>query len=271
MSHVFTVRGVRPSSFSAVCAGLALHDLRMVEEAPTADEWPEGTVHFHREDVSARNTEITRTPEGVEVRVMSMSAPEDVELALRFVEVFASELGAATVDAEMVGEIELSRLREVFDDRWIASQWESGVRVVRALVADGRGPITVPGATRSFVVGARLLAEIETADGMLERMRRVQWIEREGFRAAGRFQASKDGADFTFAVLLPDEDLFVPVVDRILIEEPKETRALFDASKLGEVIGEPWTPLDERQGCFRALRGAAWTEIGRRARLTADG
>jgi len=263
MSYTFTLRSARSLSFDDVRADLGVPDLAMVE-AVASENWPEGIIHLHREFVSARNVEVTKDKGTFEVRLMSMSAPEDTELALRIVETVAARLGVRTVDSENFGELPVSELRVAHDDAWVRNQWESGASVVAAMIGQGRGPITVPGARRSFVLGTRSIAELDTSDKLLARMRRVQWIEREGFRAAGVFEASKDDGRFTFAVLLPDEDIFIPVTDKIVIKD--DAAIVFDRSKLADVVGPRWEALDECQGCFRAISGADWNAVIGRAR-----
>jgi hypothetical protein len=124
---------------------------------------------------------------------------------------------------------------------------------------------------RDFVVGAQLLAELDSDEALLERMRRVQWIEDLGYRAAGSFSAARDQQQFTFAVILPGEALFFPAVDKALVDaEPgNKDLILFDAAKLPTVIGPSWTQLDEKQGCFSALDAEQWSELVARARAAA--
>jgi len=249
---------------------LALDDVR-------SDAGGEGLVpglyRFHREGVSTRFTELKVTASTVAVRMFSLASPEDVALAMKLVRSLAELGGVREANAEMLGVTPIADIIAHHDATWADAQVRSGLRTLRAMIEDGRGPMEIPGARRSYFVGARVLAELaESGDEdtahrrLLEQIRRVQWMP---VRTAGTFVATgRDGDEVKLAVWMGDEVIFPAVpyaaVSRELDDGGRDV-VLVDSSHVPRLAGEHWTYIDERQGHVRAF-GEGWPAVVEAAR-----
>jgi len=256
MSTTISLAGQLPVLADLVSA-LAIADLRVEEN--------ESGIHrFHLDGRSTRYTEVT-VGETLDVRMFSMAAPEDVELAVRIAECAASIMGIGEADAELAGVVPVTELRDVYDASWAESQARSGVRVLRALIEDGRGPIEMPGPVRSFCVGPRVLAEVAGEDEhvrMWEAIRAVQWLR---VRTAGVFVAGEK--ETKLAVWLGDEVVFPPVAYAAVSREPE--LVLVKAEHVPVLAGSHWRQLDERQGHIAEFSAEEWAAVIEAARAFA--
>ena len=163
MSYDLVVAGAAPG-WRALRAALATPDLAGLPEASADDGWPGGRLRLHRAGISTRATELVAEPEGrVRIEIRALAAPEDCDLALDVAEALARLAGAAAVEADYFGAVSLADLRRLHGADWRHEQAQSGARALGALIADGRGPIAVPGPVRACWIGARLLGEVERA------------------------------------------------------------------------------------------------------------
>lgn len=256
MSTTISLAGRLPELADLVGA-LANADLRVEEN--------ESGVHrFHLDGRSTRVTEVT-VAETFDVRMFSLAAPEDVELAVRIAECAARIMGLREANAEGAGVIPIGELRDVYDARWAEDQARSGVRVVRALIEQGRGPIQMPGPVRPFCVGPRVLAEVAGEDEhvrMLAAIRAVQWLR---VRSAGVFVAGDE--ETRLAIWLGDEIVFPPVAYAAVSREPEVV--LVKAEHVRELAGSHWRPLDEVQGHITPFTETEWAAVLEAARAFA--
>ena len=266
MSYTFTLRSARSLSFDEVRADLGVPDLAMVESV-ASESWPEGIIHLHREFVSARNVEVTKDKATFEVRLMSMSAPEDTELALRIVETVAARLGVRTVDSENFGELPVPELRVAHDDAWVRNQWESGASVVAAMIGQGRGPITVPGARRSFVLGRARSRSSTRPTSSSRACAACNGSSAKVFEPPASSKRRRTMVASRSPSSCRTKTSSSPSPTRIVIQA--DEAIVFDHSKLAGVVGPTWEALDECQGCFRAISGADWNAVLGRARAAA--
>jgi hypothetical protein len=283
MSYLLTLAVASPPSRDALVEALALSDLQVT--AREGGDW-DGVVHLARVGLSTRSTELSWKEGRFEVRVLSLAAPEDGALAVRAVEVAAELTGQSEVETELHGTIPVADLGRTHDARWLESLAESCARTVATLVREGRGPIEIPGPMRSFYFGprslARLAGPVETLHHrLLAALRRVQWLEPQ-HPAASRFVARKsDGrGEFSFAAWM-GRPLFLPAVDRVLIDvgmggkrgtssgmDSGISREVFlvPAEVVPELAGAHFMPLDERQGTIDGYTEAAWAALVAAAR-----
>jgi hypothetical protein len=291
MSYVLTLAAPSPPSRDALVEALALSDLQVT--AREGGDW-DGVVHLARVGLSTRSTELSWKEGRFEVRVLSLAAPEDGALAVRAVEAAARLTGQSEVETELHGTIPVADLASTHDARWVESLAESGARTVATLVREGRGPIEIPGPMRSFYFGprslARLAGPVETLHHrLLEALRRVQWLEAQ-HPAASRFVARQNNGagEFTFATWM-GRPIFLPAVDRVLIDVGMGARRsassgagsgtngggsggtdrevfLVPAEVVPELAGTHFTPLDERQGTIDGYTEAAWAALVAAAR-----
>lgn len=194
-----------------------------------------------------------------------LAAPEDVQLAVRIAECAASIMGIREADAEGAGVVPVGDLRDVYDASWAESQARSGVRVLRALIEQGRGPIQMPGPVRAFCVGPRVLAEVTGEDEharMLDAIRAVQWLR---VRTAGVFVAGEK--ETKVAVWLGEEVVFPPVAYAAVSREPDVV--LVKAEHVPELAGAHWRQLDEVQGHITKFTETEWPAVIAAARAFA--
>ena len=251
----------------AISRALHINDLRSLEDVPPpGTPWPDGIRHLFRHDISTRTTEITCGGGEFAVRMFSLASREDVELAVALAEYVAEHTGASVVSSEQGGEMPPDELETFYSTAWVDKQIESGFRVVSSLIRDGKGPIEIPGPNRSFCCGPRVLLQLGGGDAMVEAIRRVQWIP---IRTAAQFTANAktDNREIKLAIWLGEEVVF-PNVEFAGISDPlAEQRSVFmiPASRIPELAGERWTPIDEKQGIVAEL-GDDWPAVVAAAR-----
>jgi len=231
-----------------------------------------GIYRFHREGVSTRFTELKVTEDSVAVRIFSLASPEDVALAMRLVTELAILGDIHEANAEGMGVQPISTIEELHDAAWADAQAQSGLRVLRAMIAEGRGPMEMPGPKRGYFVGPRVLGELDAGGvaeaahlRLIEEVRRVQWLP---VRTAGTFLAKgPDGDDVKLAVWLGDEVVFPPVpYAAVSVEHEGGARdvVLIDSSHVPQLAGDRWTYIDERQGLIREI--SDWAAVVEAAR-----
>ncbi|MEO7094038.1 MAG: hypothetical protein ABI175_12365, partial [Polyangiales bacterium] len=121
---------------------IAVADLRI--DADEGGGLVPGIYRFHREGVSTRFTEVTVGETSLAVRIFSMASPEDVAFAMRIVTEVAALGALKAADAEMMGVVPIATIVAHHDAGWADEQAKSGVRVLRSMIEDGRGPMEVP-------------------------------------------------------------------------------------------------------------------------------
>lgn len=275
MSETITIAVPEPPDFigtlDAISAALHINDLRSVEDVPPpGTPWPIGIRHLFRHDISTRTTEITVDDRQFAIRIFSMASHEDVALAVALAEYVAEHAGVETVDSEQAGAITPADLAVYYGHTWADGQLESGHRVLSALVRDGKGPIEIPGPNRSFYIGPRVLLQLGPDQPhlrLLEAIRRVQWIP---IRTAGIFiaNAASDNREVKLAMWFGEEVVFPGVELACMSVEPRADKPevfLIPASRVPELAGERWTPIDERQGIL-ADCGDDWPAVVAAAR-----
>lgn len=252
---------------------IAVDDLRI--DASGAGLIP-GIYRFHREGVSTRFTEVTVAEASVKVRLFSMASPEDVAVAMRIVAEIAALGGLAKADAEMMGVVPIADIVAYHDLVWADHQAQSGLRVLRSMIEDGRGPMEISGPRRGYFVGPRVLAELdaggppETAHVRIQSaIRHAQWLP---VRTAGTFASQReDGTETKLAVWLGEEVVF-PAVPYAAVSVEHEGGArdvvLIDSSHVPGLAGDRWSYIDERQGHLRDF-GEDWPAIVDAARAFA--
>jgi hypothetical protein len=264
-------------SWRALRDAVPLRDLLLVPSEPAGDSWPEGGMGFCREGLSTRTTEVDWRAGRLKIVIRALASPDDCDLALRVAEAAARLSGAATVEADYFGAVDIPELFRLHDADWMREQADSGARALATLIREGRGPMSMPGPKRSCFIGERLLTELEVAgppaaltDRVLATMRRVQWNVPPEFREAGVF-VSGGGDDgharqTRFAVWLPGENLLLPRVDYVALRVTEGEIVMVPFAAIAELAGSHGTLLDECQLLVSAISGDDWTALVARAR-----
>lgn len=279
MSFSFYIPAPSPPDYERIIDQLDSWDLRCHEDQIEDGPWPEGTVHFFRDEVSTRGVEITHENHIFQVRILTLASPEDYELALRFVEAAATELGQ-NVEPEDHEAIPLSELRGRYDAGWIRQTNTHGAMVIRQLVQESDTSVmTLYGTRRPIYLGPRIVRELEEAgpeeeflDRLIDKMREVQNVNGENYFFANVMEAQKqnsaDAEKFSFAVFGPTVSYLLPEARYIaMIVEENEPPMFVESYRLPLLLPEDsWTWLDERQMLVEAIDEDDWREIVRKAK-----
>jgi hypothetical protein len=278
VSYDLAVAAPEAPSWRALCDAVALPDLLIVPGAPTGESWPKGGLSFCREGRSTRSTEIDWQAGMLKIVIRALASPDDCDLALRIAQAAALLSGAATVEADYFGVVDVPDLFRLHDADWMHEQADSGTRALATLIREGRGPMSMPGPKRSCFIGERLLAELEAAgppaalsDRVLATMRDVQWNVPPEFREAGVFVSGggddgQGGRKTRFAVWLPGENLLLPRVDYVALRVTEGEILMVPFAAVAELVGSHGTLLDECQLLVRAISDGDWTALVARAR-----
>jgi hypothetical protein len=274
VSPLFAVPGPAPS-LAAALDRIGREGLWTSKEAPADGGWPPGPLRVGLHGKSVRGVEAERAGGETRVRLFECSTEDDLRLGLRLTAAFAGETGTVRLDG---GEtVPASGLRARFDEVWIEDRVAEGPARLRALFEDRAGPpreeIVVPGLRCDVHVGRSLLAKLEPDSpgfgaALLERMRRIQWIEDEGYAFLAWYTARpRDGSEpFTFAELPRNAAVLVPVVDRLVVDGPDATLA-FDFEDAEAVGGRAFAErVDEHHFLWRVVDDVNWARIVARAK-----
>lgn len=255
------------SPFPAELLAPPLDDLRWRGDAPTDSVVAPGTWYPYREGISTRALTVDWSDGVLEMTVRAASAPEDLDLALRILRA-AAEYAGVDIETEY-GLLPPDRLSEFYDEMWALHQLGRSVSMIAQLSRRDDGVITLPGPTRSIHLGPRTLPDLEQGDEitrgrrLLELMRRVLWPDPR-YEAAGVFEASGNGEEFTFAVLLSERACLIPRVTRLLVRDTDTVLQLPRAAL--ERLPIEHTPLDDGNDLVEAIPEHRWSEVVTAAR-----
>jgi hypothetical protein len=279
VSYELSVTAAAPPTWRALRDAVGLADLRVRpdEPQPRDDAWPEGGLQLCRAGRSTRLTQVDWADGKLTIVIRALASPDDCDLALRIAESAARLAGTATIAADYFGDVEIGELRRLHTADWMHEQAVASTRALATLLREARGPMEIPGPNRSCYIGARLLAELETAgppaalpDRVLATVRSVQWDVPAGFRDAAVFvSAGKDdgaGRKTRFAIWLPEEGLLIPYVDYVSLRITDGEIVIVPFAAVAELAGSHGTLIDECQLLVRAMSDDDWKAVVARAR-----
>src|SRR5688572_2606470 len=107
VSYELAVAATTAPSWRALRDAVALDDVRIVPREPSDDAWPQGGLQLCRVGLSTRTTTVQWEAGRISIVVRALASPEDCELALRVVEAAARLVGAATLEADYFGAIDV--------------------------------------------------------------------------------------------------------------------------------------------------------------------
>ena len=304
MSFSFYVRVPQAPDYRAVMRSVGLSDIRCEEGEPTkssasagankADRgkygkgegaatmrvpWPPGIRHFYRPGLSARGAEVSYEKGTFQVRILTLSAPEDYDLAMRLAEAVARLAGVKESDPEDDDPFPIEELRSRYGDEWVRNTNRAGLAVVRTMAGEDKtNTLTLSGPVRPFHLGQRLLGELEAAgpedellDRLIQAMRSVQNVDEEEYYFANVMEAKKgeeeDAPKITFTAFGPGVRYLLPDVKYlVLVGEEGEEPLFLPAEKLPELLPEGnWSWLDEKQMLVEPIDEDDWPEFLERA------
>lgn len=278
MSFSFSVVTATPPPLASIVDRIDVKDLRFEEgeEVAKGAAWPPMCVHLFRPGVSTRGIEVCHASGGVKVRLLACSAPEEHELAVRFVRA-AAELAGSRVRPQDAGELAVEELDGRYGAEWAAHQVRAAA-LLMARLARERGLVTVRGPVRDFYLGERLLTELETGaeadpeeafpERLLDAMRRTQYVDPERYYEASPIRVDSGGG-LRVAVWTPSRigHLFTPVDYVFLMarEQDGGEMLVVPFGAVPEIAGDRCSFLDERQILVEPVSERDWTVLGQRA------
>ena len=162
MSFSFSLSAPERPDYQAVLFGLNLRDVQRLEEEDylTEGPWPDGVVHFHRPGLSTRGVEVEWSDGEFIIEIPTLAAPEDYDLAFRFIESAATIFGGKVYPEE--GEsFAVEELRTLYNTEWMIQTNESAIVSIRALLKEEDQILMMFGTVRPFHIGAALLEELD--------------------------------------------------------------------------------------------------------------
>lgn len=230
-----------------------------------------GNCNFYLDKVSSRGVSVSAVDNTIEVKIYSLSSPEDCALAIDIVEATA-RLFNGEIDSETRGEVKVEDLRDTFIyDEWLNNSAESGARVIAHLIDDGKGPMQIPGPVRDVYIGANALAnfrksgEKNLTKQFLDFVRRVQYIEKYECNAS-RFTATDKDEEITLCIW-DGKKTIIPPVQFVMLSDDSEPPKIIKIKleDLDKICPDHIHELDETQHILDACTPAEWTEIRQRA------
>ena len=272
MSVVFTVPTSAAPPIELALRGV--HREGLVSSPELEGVWAEGVTRLHLPGRSTRGVEVALDPEELTVRMLSLASEDDWALGGQILGNIAAWAGVA-IESDHHGTVPASELGQIIDGAWLELA-KSGVGTVSALIASGRGPITIPGAVRDVCLGARTVADWgrdrddATAARWLEEIRRIQYLERSlpGAVFGGKFTlTTKDDEERSLAIWTPAPHWGMPDVELVCIGGlTEEEKPLLIPQQAVETIAEGhWGWLDERQRLISTFDESRWPELRDRA------
>lgn len=255
MSDWMSIRAKRSPTAVEILEAVATPELRSgsFPEGLPSDFWPTGVVHYYRAGHSARGVELTLEPDLARVQMLCLSNPEDWELGFRLLRALAAD-PAAQVEGQDGTVSSLSDMRERFLEvlhRRNARDFES----IRKQVLDHPHPdalASMNGPIREVFIGRRCFAELSTetteaVPALIERIRRIQYIESEGFDVP----QPKELAAVPGVMATPWEmgkaQAFV-ATDYVALEQPwRRITVCVPVREMPSLAGSRFQWLDERQ------------------------
>jgi hypothetical protein len=253
MSYTLSAAAKPAPEVATVMAALGA-DVRCIELADLAPErWPEGTVHLHRVGRSTRGVELIFRDGRVSTRLVALANRDDWELAYRILETFAAS-ASAEVSGEDGAVASLAEVRPRFHDVLLRETAAGLVAMRQALDRNPGEIIRFHGAVRDVFIGERSLRELPDDLALMERVRRLQYIETEGFEMRRPIPLLASGG-VRLTVWTPDRAQAFEETDNVGLAAPSGSLTV-PVSELPALAGERFHWLDERQFAIDAVPSA---------------
>jgi hypothetical protein len=276
MSYSMTVEVKQLPPVEAVLAALGPRAIQCAEAPDGLSRWPRGIIHLHELGESTRGVELIIEDSEVRARMVSLANPADWQLAFDLLAAFAPRR-----DARILGEDGTAATVDALRSEFVeVIERELGVGLITVLDMTARDDIeemTFNGAVRTVYIGSRIANELggtapdEALRRLLDLIRRIQYIEREGFELV----ESSDLGSL----------LGIPVEMRLSIWNPTAAQAFAPTRLLGlrtpagnlyvpvealpELLGPRFAWLDEQQFTIAPTPEAELPALHARARKVA--
>jgi hypothetical protein len=271
LSFSFWISTGSPPTIDTLFDGL--DELRCSETLPGAGELPEGYFHVYRWGVSTRGIELCRDGGSLKVRILTCSAPEEIEIALRIAS-NAARWAGAPIEPEIGAACSADELADAHGPAWVSLMAESGARSLAELTRRQGAVLKLMGPVRTFHIGPRTLDELdrggpdaELGARLYEIMRRVQYVDPAQVFISGKLTVGTgSGAPLEMSVWGPDADYLFSDVEYLCLAAGEPSDVLVPKSTLPALAGERCDFLDDVHVLVRAVRAAEWPSFVDRAR-----
>jgi hypothetical protein len=209
--------------------------------------WPRAIVHLYRPGKSTRGVEVVFDGAELQTRLVSLASPEDWQLAYALHAAFA-----AGPDVEVRGEdgtkSRVDGLAGAFADV-AARETAAGVVAMETSLQQNPGSqIGMSGPVRQMTIGHRVINDLPAEPGkrvfaLLDRIRRIQYIESEGYEVKTAVPLKAPGIP-TFSVWTPAKKQAFEDVEALGLSSPKGNLYVPVAALPG-LLGDKFQWLDE--------------------------
>jgi hypothetical protein len=218
-------------------------------------------VHLYRARQSTRGIAIERKGTALLVKMVTCTNRVDWDLAFTLLET----LGATPIEGEDGTTAALVEIRAAFAEV-MARELSASVATLHATVKQ-RKELQLTGAVREVYFGPRMLREIgEDPEAMLERIRRIQYIEDEGFqfvKYASLTAMMRLTVELGFSLWDPRRAQAFGATTHLCLSSDKKLHVPLKA--LPEIVGKRFAWLDEKQFTIAATPDGEIAQLIKRA------
>ncbi len=272
MSYWMSIRAKQAPTVTEILEALATPELRSTEFPngfPT-EFWPTGVSHYYRANLSARGVELTFEPGFARIQILSLSNPEDWELGFRLLCALAAD-PATQVEGQEGTLGTVADMRERFLEvirRWIADEF----RVIQKQVREHDNVlVSMHGPHREVFFGRRSLQELSTGTtelvtAVIERIRRIQYIETEGYEVVRPVKLAVDPGRSATSWNLDKTQVF-EATDYVGLDKPYRRATVYvPVPDMPKLVGSRLEWLDEKQFILHAVPKSEQAAIHARAK-----
>ena len=272
MSYCMSIRAKRSPRVVEILKALGAPELRCVDRPevfPADQPLPTGTGRYYRAGQSARGVMLTSNPGIARVRMFTLSSLNDWELGFQLLRALAAD-PAAHVEGQDGTVSTLSDMRERFLEvlhRETANDFRD---IQKQLREHPETVVALDGTVREVFIGPRQLEELSTGttDGvtaLIERIRRIQYIEREGFEVV-RSMKLPVAPGRLVSRWTPEKAQAFEATDYVGLEQPwRNSTVCVPVPALPALVGSRFQWLDERQFTLQAIPESERADLHARA------
>jgi hypothetical protein len=114
---------------------------------------------LHRPGLSTRGASVYKGNNGYEISINALASLADWQLAVKAA-ITIAEFAEDLVQPENYSEMKTKEFKALATDSWIEEQALQGINVIKAMINDGKGPITLFGYRGEYAIGTTLLSKL---------------------------------------------------------------------------------------------------------------
>lgn len=222
------------------------------------EDWP---LNIYIHGVSSRSTRVEPDGAGLELCINILASEADWDLALRIIEALAPH-SDGTVSTEDRGDVPISELRQVYpEETWIIYA-ESGFRALKHIISKERGPMQIPGPNRSLYLGEQLLHHLDNYLGLVEALRKIQYLEFDTEPGILGYQDDPENQRFSLmGEWVAVGSLFLSKLDFLLVEVEIDDFYSVPIEEFKRLFSEQIEYVDECQFFIKEFDASAWIKL----------